>query len=472
MQRQINKTDLLANRRPDLIREWDCGKNGELTPYNTSYGSHKKVWWKCTKCNHEWHAIIKNRSLHNQGCPRCVNQFIDKTNCLLTVNPELCKDWNYKKNSAGPENFSPHSRKKVWWVCSKCKFEWLATINSRSSGCGCGSCSGRFASDVNNLLVIRPEVCEDWSYKKNELGPECYTPCSEKIVWWKCSKCGFEYEAQIANKTKSGTCKRCIGKIIDETNRLIITNSELCKEWNYKKNDLGPENYTVHGHKKVWWVCSKCDFEWEARVYRRAKEGTGCPRCAGQFVDNTNSLLTLNPGLCKEWNYEKNELGPGSFTAHSGKVVWWKCSVCDKEWKSIINNRSKGQGCPSCAHRFSKKCSAWIDGFNNPNIEKGGGHTVEGRNFEFDGFDKTTNTIYEFYGDYWHGNPRVYDPDDKIFYGKTFGELYEKTLKREEFLISCGYSLVTIWEDTWDKAVKRSKNDINQLQQQGMPEAI
>ena len=90
----------------------------------------------------------------------------------------------------------------------------------------------------------------------------------------------------------------------------------------------------------------------------------------------------------------------------------------------------------------------------------------------FDFYIPKINLLVEVDGDYWHGNPRVYDPDDKIFYGKTFGELYEKTLKREEFLISCGYSLVTIWEDTWDKAVKRSKNDINQLQQQGMPEAI
>jgi uncharacterized protein involved in high-affinity Fe2+ transport len=33
------------------------------------------------------------------------------------------------------------------------------------------------------------------------------------------------------------------------------------------------------------------------------------------------------------------------------------------------------------------------------------------KNFKFDGFDPDTGTVYEFYGDYWHGNPKKYDPE-------------------------------------------------------------
>ena len=29
-----------------------------------------------------------------------------------------------------------------------------------------------------------------------------------------------------------------------------------------------------------------------------------------------------------------------------------------------------------------------------------------------DGYDPKTNTVYEFLGDYFHGNPAVYDPED------------------------------------------------------------
>jgi len=76
------------------------------------------------------------------------------------------------------------------------------------------------------------------------------------------------------------------------------------------------------------------------------------------------------------------------------------------------------------------------------------------RNFEFDGFDPITNTVYEFYGDYWHGNPKVFSQDDKIFHGETFGCLYKKTIERELFLKNAGFKLITIWEKKFDE-----KND-------------
>jgi hypothetical protein len=42
----------------------------------------------------------------------------------------------------------------------------------------------------------------------------------------------------------------------------------------------------------------------------------------------------------------------------SNKKVWW-LGKCGHEWEAIINNRSKGRGCPYCAN---KKV---ISGFND-----------------------------------------------------------------------------------------------------------
>lgn len=36
----------LAEARPDLAKEWNYEKNGDLKPEDVSCGSHKKVWWK------------------------------------------------------------------------------------------------------------------------------------------------------------------------------------------------------------------------------------------------------------------------------------------------------------------------------------------------------------------------------------------------------------------------------------------
>ena len=82
-----------------------------------------------------------------------------------------------------------------------------------------------------------------------------------------------------------------------------------------------------------------------------------------------NDLITLNPILAKEWNYEKNgQLKPEQVTANSNKKVWWKCNK-GHEWQNTINNRNRGRNCPFCAN---KKI---LPGFNdlltvNPTLAK------------------------------------------------------------------------------------------------------
>ena len=58
----------LASRYPELAKEWHPSKNGNLTPYDVSYGSGKRVWW-LGKCGHDWDAKITNRVYGNHGCP-------------------------------------------------------------------------------------------------------------------------------------------------------------------------------------------------------------------------------------------------------------------------------------------------------------------------------------------------------------------------------------------------------------------
>ncbi len=62
--------DLLASR-PDLAKEWDTEKNGDLTPNQVSRGSELKVWWKCAE-GHSWAAQVYNRSGANAtACAKC-----------------------------------------------------------------------------------------------------------------------------------------------------------------------------------------------------------------------------------------------------------------------------------------------------------------------------------------------------------------------------------------------------------------
>ena len=46
----------LAEVHPELASEWS-EKNLPLTPDDITFGSNKKVWWKCT-CGHSWSMKI------------------------------------------------------------------------------------------------------------------------------------------------------------------------------------------------------------------------------------------------------------------------------------------------------------------------------------------------------------------------------------------------------------------------------
>jgi hypothetical protein len=64
-----------------------------------------------------------------------------------------------------------------------------------------------------------------------------------------------------------------------------------------------------------------------------------------------------------------------------------------------------------------------------------------------DGYCQETNTIYEFYGDYWH---EIQNFIHRKINKTTFGEFIPKTLDKERKIMDLGYNLITIWENDWN----------------------
>jgi len=74
--RKSDKNNNLLIHCPDLVKEWHPIKNQKLLPKNFKPGSHKKIWWRCSKNNnHEWQSSIYNRAkINGTGCPICYNK--------------------------------------------------------------------------------------------------------------------------------------------------------------------------------------------------------------------------------------------------------------------------------------------------------------------------------------------------------------------------------------------------------------
>lgn len=78
-----------------------------------------------------------------------------------------------------------------------------------------------------------------------------------------------------------------------------------------------------------------------------------------------------------------------------------------------------------------------------------GGEVKHGK-YKFDGFCTDNNTVYEFYGCLWHGDPHCYPHTDRQIKhphtGQSMRELYRLTKEKESYIIDHGFKLCTIWE--------------------------
>ena len=69
----ILRSGTLAEKNPNLAKEWHPLKNGEQTPEMITSGSDQKAWWLCRKCGHEWKASVGSRH-RGAGCPVCARE--------------------------------------------------------------------------------------------------------------------------------------------------------------------------------------------------------------------------------------------------------------------------------------------------------------------------------------------------------------------------------------------------------------
>ena len=409
----VHRQSSLAEKNPDLARQWLFSKNGKLTPHDVTSNSGKKVWWKCSQ-GHEWQATITDRN-NGTKCPYCAGLYVvAEENDLQTVNPALASEWNFNRNiGLLPTHVSANSNKKVWWQCRK-GHEWQAIISNRSKGSGCPICNSEHRTSFPEYALVfyleQYGLDPIHSYRGHGFELDVYIPSKNLAIEYdgylwhknkiandieknqKCIRNGIklyriregllplndssiDYIVQRNQKDLSIILGEVLREIIgvpinvdlerdsvaidnlreytEKHKSLLFSNPGLAEEWNYEKNiNLKPEYFTANSGKKVWWKCSN-GHEWVATIASR-NSGNGCPYCSGRYVaKGENDLQTGNPALAKEWHYERNgELKPTQFTVNSGKSVWWICGK-GHEWQARIAHRNNGSGCPYCSGRYA-----------------------------------------------------------------------------------------------------------------------
>jgi len=247
-------------------------------------------------------------------------------------------------------------------------------------------------------------------------------------------------------------CKKCA--IEEGSFRSRISHEQFVARANIVHNDryAYPDPY-VNAHTKIRITCKIHGDFYQTPNNHTHGSGKGCPRCAEMRVG------ACNRDNNDTWVMKASMVHHGAYNYHmvdyinSMVEVTIECPIHGL-FTQRPSHHIQGAGCPDCTNRISKPSNEWLDSIeipDDPDHREVHG-LVMNKRYSVDGYDPATKTVYEFHGDYWHGNPDKFDPNDiNPSVGKTFGQLYENTQRKKKTFLDAGFNYIEMWESDWLK---------------------
>lgn len=283
----------LAACHPDIAAEWDYERNGLLRPDMVSRGSRMTVYWRCSE-GHSWPAVISQRTVRRCGCPYCSGRMcLTGVNDLQTRRPDVAAEWHPTLNgSLRPTEVAFTSGQRAWFQCSECGHEWQTIVANRGAGRGCPVCGRKkrdramtdgFVRHFGSCLDGQPLLQREWAADLNRgIDPTKINRSSRLKVYWRCSECGHEWQAEIRNRVQQGKgCPVCgrrktaeanLEKALQQTGSIADRRPDLMREWDYEANvGIDPSRVPLFSQMEVHWRCSKCGGTFTGRVASRVR---------------------------------------------------------------------------------------------------------------------------------------------------------------------------------------------------------
>lgn len=262
--------------------------------------------------------IKKNISLYKDG----ISLIRIRENQCYPMNDNHCIIFNYNYSSEY-KNLGTVIEQTLNYLCCKANITNTAIVDINLI-------RNQILKEIStvppgkDLQSTNPELAKDWDYEKNyPLTPEMFFAGSEKKVFWKCSKCGYEWEANINSRNSGYGCHRCANRERYTTNSYI----QAAKKTHGDKFDYSKTIY-VNSKTPIIIICKRHgEFTINPSEHLAGK---GCKFCAGQAFHKNEVLSVVYPHLVSEWDYDKNlsEFGITPETAFVRKRVkyYWHCN--------------------------------------------------------------------------------------------------------------------------------------------------
>ncbi len=392
--------------------------------------------------------ILPSNFIKGQNCNICSNrkkltneEFIEKS-----INTHG-KKYDYSKiNYQG-------MHKKIIIICKE-HGEFNQTPSEHlNKKRGCFKCLGTVC-DLNSFI----EKSKKTHGEKYDYSKVIYSGYNKKAII--ICKIHGEFQQTLGDHYQNGSgCPKC--GVIKNSNANRGNKNDFIEKAiliHGQKYDYSKVKYISH-NKKVIIIC-KIHGQFNQSVGSHLS-GSGCNQC-GIELSAIKTRLT-NEDFIKKANkihINKYKYSNINYTGWESNII----IICNihGEFLQRAGSHLTGSGCQKCANnQFSKMQIQWLELLSklyNINIQHSlniGEFKINNTRYRADGYCKETNTIYEFHGDFWHGNPKIYLQNDiNRCSKKTYEELYKNTLEKEQKIKDLGYNLVVMWESDWNKINK------------------
>ena len=221
------------------------------------------------------------------------------------------------------------------------------------------------------------------------------------------------------------------------------------------------------GHNKpIEVLCNICHHEWTTTPTNLLTSVVGCPPC-GRKKANLATAKSHSQYVKECAIATSNAVKPLQKYSGDSTALKHKC-ICGHIYMRRPNTilQYPRPGCRSCQPKgnFSRACIEWLGftekvrGISIKHVLQGGEFKIKhkGKTYSVDGYDPTSNTIFEYLGSDWHGGPLKYKSSESQCHphsSKTAGELLFSTMKRLHKIASLGYTVVYVWDIDFNKDI-------------------
>jgi very-short-patch-repair endonuclease len=265
-------------------RSENWSRRNELRPRQITKFSHKKCWFYCPNCCHEFEIVVSNIS-RGQWCKYCNHgQLCDNDDCKFCEENsfrscEMSQYWS-DKNEDTPRMIPKYSNEERWFDCPNCPHDFPAIVAWISLGRWCPYCNSKKLCDNEecdfcfNMSFASNSRAVFWSEKNTKLPREVFKNSNENFLF-DCPNCGHEFCERLIGISSGRWCQYCC--IPPKKMCGIDVDCEFCfnksfascpeaKYWS-KRNSKNPREVFKNSNDKFWFDCPDCDNEFEMRLY-------------------------------------------------------------------------------------------------------------------------------------------------------------------------------------------------------------